>query len=609
MTYQSRKFSIFFALLIFLNVAGCHHSGNGTDRSLAQVDSLLNEEELQQALERLGKIDTMSMSESQTAYYYLLLTQAKYKNYIVSTTDKEINFAVSYYENSDDESRYIRALTYQGAVSEELGNLEKAVDCYHKAECLASDFDLYYLAYTKMRLGFLYHIHPIGSKTIALEKFQEAYQLFKALGDKKYQLSCLVEIGGLYRGVKDKADSSVLVLNEAFKLAKELNNSGQMFCIKHAIADYYNVITHQYDSAKKYALQALEYPIPWPRAHHTLVMAYSNLHQPDSAQYYFDEAPQCKSQLDSVTYFWAKSDLEKAKHNPEAAFKYYLISDSISDAMLINGLNDQLLAVEKKYDMQTTEMENLNLQSELKSWIIVAVALVCLALALVLVVWRYRNRVKMKAQEYELIKSDLDASLSSLENLKQAIGNYESKLAHASTTIQNLNSEYSKVKTELRQNTASETAPDEAELKGKKKHADEMRMIVDQQIKVVHQLILWSYEFENDGATFSKKFRQLMTMDSNNSASSTTYWNHLHLLVNDLYDNVLDKAQEMAEGKLKTDEINFLALSCCGYSRTVIMICMGYKNIVSVSNKKAKIARKMNVKSLDTFVADYQSVQ
>ena len=300
---------------------------------------------------------------------------------------------------------------------------------------------------------------------------------------------------------------------------------------------------------------------------------------------------------------------EKAKHNPEAAFKYYLISDSISDAMLINGLNDQLLAVEKKYDMQTTEMENLNLQSELKSWIIVAVALVCLALALVLVVWRYRNRVKMKAQEYELIKSDLDASLSSLENLKQAIGNYESKLAYASTTIQNLNSEYSKVKTELRQNTASETALDEAELKGKKMHADEMRMIVDQQIKVVHQLILWSYEFENDGATFSKKFRQLMTMDSNNSASLTTYWNHLHLLVNDLYDNVLDKAQEMAEGKLKNDEINFLALSCCGFSRTVIMICMGYKNIVSVSNKKAKIARKMNVKSLDTFVADYQSVQ
>lgn len=598
-------------LLFFLliNVVGCHKKNEITDRSLAQVDSLLNEEELQQALVRLGKIDTMSMSESQTAYYYLLLTQVKYKSFITATTDKEINFAVNYYKNNGDKNRYIRALVYQGGVNEELGNLKKAVDCYHQAESLAKNSDLYYLGYSKMRLAYLYHSQPIGPKTIALQKYEEAYRIFKELNNKKFQLSCLVEIGGLYRGIKGKADSAVISLNKAFRIAQELNNRRQMFCIKHTIADYYNVITHQFDSAKKYELQALQYDIVHPRAFFTLSESYSELNQLDSAKYYLEIAPKCVEKVDSVTYFWTKYKLEKAKHNPEAAFKYYLISDSISDAMLINGLNDQLLAVEKKYDMQTTEMENLNLQSELKNWIIAAVALVCLALALVLVVWRYRNRARMKAQEYELIKSDLDASLSSLENLKQAIGNYESKLAHASTTIQNLNSEYSKVKTELMQSTASETAPDEAELKGRKKHADEMRLIVDQQIKVVHQLILWSYEFENDGATFSKKFRQLMTMDSNNSASSTTYWNHLHLLVNDLYDNVLDKAQEMAEGKLKTDEINFLALSCCGFSRTVIMICMGYKNIVSVSNKKAKIARKMNVKSLDTFVADYQSVQ
>ena len=58
-------------LLFFLliNVVGCHKKNEITDRSLAQVDSLLNEEELQQALVRLGKIDTVSMNESQTAYY------------------------------------------------------------------------------------------------------------------------------------------------------------------------------------------------------------------------------------------------------------------------------------------------------------------------------------------------------------------------------------------------------------------------------------------------------------------------------------------------------------------------------------------------------------
>lgn len=114
-------------LLFFLliNVVGCHKKNEITDRSLAQVDSLLNEEELQQALVRLGKIDTVSMNESQTAYYYLLLVQAKYKSFITATTDKEINFAVNYYKNNGDKNRYIRALVYQGGVNEELGNLKK----------------------------------------------------------------------------------------------------------------------------------------------------------------------------------------------------------------------------------------------------------------------------------------------------------------------------------------------------------------------------------------------------------------------------------------------------------------------------------------------------
>lgn len=80
------------------------------------------------------------------------------------------------------------------------------------------------------------------------------------------------------------------------------------------------------------------------------------------------------------------------------------------------------------------------------------------------------------------------------------------------------------------------------------------------------------------------------------------YWYNLKKLVNTLYDNVLEKAQQMADGTLSDDEINVLALLCCGYARVVIMSCMGYKNVTSVSNKKSKIAKKMNVTSLDAFI-------
>ena len=62
----------------------------------------------------------------------------------------------------------------------------------------------------------------------------------------------------------------------------------------------------------------------------------------------------------------------------------------------------------------------------------------------------------------------------------------------------------------------------------------------------------------------------------------------------------------LGKGKLLESDINFIELLCCGYSRTAIMICMKFKNIVTISNKKKRIARKMGVPSLDEFIRPYQ---
>ena len=140
------------------------------------------------------------------------------------------------------------------------------------------------------------------------------------------------------------------------------------------------------------------------------------------------------------------------------------------------------------------------------------------------------------------------------------------------------------------------------ELEKKKSQSDEIKTIMDDQIKVLRQLMQWAYEY--DGATFARKFNSLMTIQSDKQSES--YWNNLQSLVNDLYDNILDKAQQQAGGTLRDDELNFIALYCCGFSRTAIMVCMRYKHIVTISNKKVQIARKLNVPSLDEFVTPYQ---
>ena len=69
---------------------------------------------------------------------------------------------------------------------------------------------------------------------------------------------------------------------------------------------------------------------------------------------------------------------------------------------------------------------------------------------------------------------------------------------------------------------------------------------------------------------------------------------------------MLVKAQEIAGGTLSEDEINYLALYYCGFSRTVIMICMKYKSLGNVSNKKVQIAHKLVITNLDDFVKPYQ---
>ena len=146
----------FFSVLFVVMVLSCGRVSDSIDNTLLYIDSLLAGRDEQKALQCVSQLSDSMMTDSQKAYYYLLLTQARYKNDVVATQDDEINFSVRYYADSKDENKYMRSLLYQGAVSEELGHLDKAVDCYHQVECMAAELDSFHLAYSKMRMAFLY---------------------------------------------------------------------------------------------------------------------------------------------------------------------------------------------------------------------------------------------------------------------------------------------------------------------------------------------------------------------------------------------------------------------------------------------------------------------
>ena len=550
-------------------MAGCQHD-TATLQELSCIDTMVYHQHEREALPLLQQMNTDQFSKEERAYHAVLLSMALYKNYVPITSDSAINEAVKYYKKSGDDLLYLKALVAQGCVNEDMGNLEQAVDSYHHAEKLPVSTDTSMVAYAKLRLGKLYQGQVIGSSTIALQKYKEALPLYQSLGDKHYEQVCLSSIGGIYRNIDDKHDSAVIYMKDAIELAQEENDEYNVFANRYILSEYYLVREQDYQSSKKYALQAISANpaiIDHPRAHYRLASSYLYLGQPDSAVYYLKRAPVAKTATDSIVYLELMSELEHRYWKNEAKSKDYIqLAHAIADSLTINGLNHSLLEVEKKYDVQLAELNQLKNESRLRGTLLLAALLALGLLALAFLVWRYRIQLKTRQNEVEMLKTDLDGSLASLKQLQQRLDSREQN--------------------------------DE----GKKSQNDELRTIINKQIEAVHQLMEWSYQYDSE--KFATKFREMMTLPSVDDDSS--YWSNLQTLVNDLHDNVLVKAQEASGGTLNESELNLLALYCCGFSRTVIMVTMGYNNIGTVYNKKLQIAKKLHVNDLDDFVNNYR---
>ena len=504
------------------------------------------------------------------AYYTLLLTMAQYKCYERFTSDSLINEAVDHYRKSDDKVKYLKALVAQGCVLEDLGNLDKAVETYHKAEEIKPIPDSTITAYAKLRLGVLYQETIIGAKTVAIEKYKEALQLYQALDDRHYQMLCLTTIGGIYRDDKDKErqDSCLFLLDLANELAKELNDTYFQFKTLFMKAELYELYKFDYQTAKNLVVQSIKIggkEIDHPRAHFCAAKSYIKLGQRDSALYYLNHAPAVHTYSDSIMYFMTLSEIALYDKNTEKWVTNYKKATGIADSILMHSLSDRLRGVEKKYDHQMAVLNRVESEARLKEALLLAALLALSLLATSFMVWRYRNQLKMRQHEMEILKADLSGSLDSLEQMQRRLDSRE-------------------------QNDES-----------KKRQSEELRTIVNQQIDAVHQLMEWSYQY--DGDKFAAKFKEAMTLPGVDDDSN--YWSNLQTLVNDLHDNVLVRAQEAADGTLNESELNLLALYCCGFSFTVIMVTMGYKHIGTVYNKKNQIAKKLHVNDLNDFVVSH----
>ena len=549
-------------VLLLVLMGGCSHPAD--NEQLVAVDSLLAQNRGDEAMQMLQMLNTSSFDHHNKAYQALLTTQANLECNATVSSDSDINETARYFQAHGDKEKYSRALLCQGCVNKQLGHLDKAIATLRQAEDVAASDDIKNRAMAKMMMGELYQSQVVGAKTVGAEKYREALELFRQIDDKHHQIICLSELGGLYRINKEKQDSAMNYINAAIDLAKQEIEPQYVVANLFSRAEY-RAARGDYQGAKDDAVEA----ISWsgnqkihPRIHYTAASAFLHLGQTDSARYYLNQAPAMSSAADSIMHYQLLADMARRDHKLEEAINYLTLTHNLADSVTMSSMNDRLMEVEKKYDTQKADLENALLNSRLKGTLLALALLILAAGALAFLLWRYRNRLKIQQTEYELQKADLDQSLQSLNQMQTLLNE--------------------------RQST--------------KNQSQELKAIVDSQIQVVHQLLQWSYECNE--TTFAKRFNSLMTMHGPDEVGAS-YWDNLQSLANELYDNVLVKAQEAAGGTLRDDEINLIALQCHGFSRTVIMICMRYRNMRTVSNKKIQIAHKLNVNTLDEFLQPF----
>ena len=588
----------FTALLVLVVVLTCCNGGGDTAtmRELASIDSTLTVgRQYELAQQRLDSLHPEGFNKDERAYYSLLLTQSHYKNYINDTTDAVINVAVDYYNHHGDNEKHTRSLLYQGCVYEIMGEAEKAITSYKDAENAADASDLENKAFAKLRLATLYADNS-NYADLKIKKYKEALDLYNQLGDKHYQIVCLTDIGGFYRSISTDRDSALYYMDKAIRLSEAEGEKWFLFQNLYMRAEMYCLITKEYDKAKADILKAIaagKDEIDHPRAHYVAAETYLNLGRPDSALYYLNHVPasgmMSNHASDTVMYCRLMSEIAKANKDWNQFTTYYERANVMADSILLANVNKNYMAVEKKYDIQLAELNRQKEKTRTAGALLLASLLALLALALTFVAWRYRSRLKQKETENELQKTDLETSLTGLQQMQTAIANYEQELKAAQD--------------ELRGNEAR-MSKGIAALEAKIRQSDEMRGIVDNQIKVIHQLMQMSYD--NNGAAFARKFNEMMTLPDEGAIPTDSYWSNLHTLANDLHGNVLIEAQRISGSTLNDSELNFLALYSCGFSRTVIMMCMKYTSLGTVSNKKIQIARKLGVQNLDDFMARYR---
>ena len=545
---QSLYWFLVFIVVIPL-LTGCRHDAVNYDSRLTRADSMIATVP-DSALHLLEAMDVGQLAtEGDRAYHALLLSQARYRCYVVATSDSLINFALNYYErHAGEREKLTRAHIYKGGVMEELGQPEEAMQHFKQALDVAAPNDYFNQGYARLRIGKIYQDNLVADSSDIIY-LKGALRYFEQVPDSFYVMTSAKALGLSW--FKLNKDSALIYLEQARGLAKRLHNKPVMFTVMGGIANIkmFSHDAHDIALAKGLALSILEDKDSreFNDRDNLLLTATFTLakqHKPDSAAHYLQQVGASKlSDGLQVLRGMCLAEIALCRGDIDSYQHYFEEADHIADSVETNAMQLKLRDVETKYDNEALKYKNLRYQTIL--WLSLLGALLMGALLTIALL--------VSARKASLRKQQLKASEEALERLHNDKELLEAQLADNQAMSEGL--------------------------KGTIRH----------QIDTFTQLVeLHRKTYTRNPKVFGALFKSTYEVYQPDGS----FWQEIRNYVDATCGNIITSTVE-AHPSLRETDVRFLSLCCCDLPTTVIMACMGYNDSHSMYNKKRRLAEEL----------------
>lgn len=372
---------------------------------LIQADSLMQTYP-DSALWLLQQIDVDDLhGKSNHAYYALLLTQARDKNWIPMANDSLIQTAVDYYKDRDDKTQAAKAYYYLGCVYEDLDNLVEAADAFLQALMVSpknkQDVKLMTMIYEGV--GRCYTRQGFYDK--ALEAYRTAYKISLDNNLKEGMLPSLDGMTNVFIYV-DEWDSAACYSNKIIEASVVVGDSSWASVgFKNLAEMYYN--REMYSEAYQAAIKSIHKQQPEKNGHKNDVVnnymlisdIFIGLQLYDSARYYL-------SLCDTVSDIYTRAlgtlslyELEKSCGRYKEAIQYNDSFQVLYDSIKTKERKAEMAKLINNYTIEKYKREIKDKQ-QLQTRILIycLVFMVVVGIFVMLMIDRRRKREYMDLQ-------------------------------------------------------------------------------------------------------------------------------------------------------------------------------------------------------------------